>query len=265
MSATKSVTKTAPVPCVGKIMVDTPEVSVIDRNYHVFVDTTDPLAAEGFFSSKYNPTANDGKDDKLEKICPGLMQNRDPSLSEFRFLIQVPKDATYKLKKLGEVIGYDITPVQKITAGTDTRKVVFENDNIVILDYSEKSIAVFINNDPSNDYAATMEKHSALMNNVLTYRDGKRRQGYVMSKASKKYDAFMEDLTTMREAPKTDTIPDEDGVENLPTKDGKRQILIWGDADFIDDALKDLGNDFDVVDEIDFPNDRKRIVVELDD
>lgn len=249
----------------GKIILDTPTVSVADRNYHIYIDHFDPLVTEGFFNSKYNPTANSGKDDKWEKIFPKLMKERDPSLSEFRYLIQIPKDATYKLKKMGEVLGHDITPIQKVTAETDSRKVLFESSSLVILDYSEKSIAAFILDDPSGDLNGIMEKHQALKNNVLTYRDGKRRQGFLMAKASKKYEAFMEDLTTQREDPKTDSIPDEDGVEILKSKDGKQQILMWGTADFLDDQLKDLEeSNYEIVDETDFPDERKRIIVEIE-
>lgn len=244
---------------VGKILLDTPTCSVVDRNYNVYIDHYDPLVAENCYSKKYNPTENNGKDDKWEKMFPGLMTKRDPTLTEFRHLITVSKSDTYKLAKVGEKIGCKIVP--DISTYT-TREEKFRSDDMLILDYTDKSFALFVYNDSNGAIREIIEKYSLWSNPSLTGPDGKKCQGWVIAKSNRKLAMILDDLMTLRTEAKSDTIPPGRGVENLPNKDGKQQLLLWGTVEEVEEELADLEN-YDIGQETEYPDGRVRVVVTI--
>lgn len=244
-----------------KVVLDLPTCTVIHMGYHVYVDHYDPLAAEGLYKDEYIP----GKDDKFVKKFRDLIKDRkiterDISLSDKRYLIQISNMNEKGLEKMSKFLGVDVAPMKT----KDDRKIIFENDDIIILEYNPGvSIALFVKKDPDGRIAKIISEYDAKPNSGLTGPGMKKCLGYIMGKKNRKYDAFLDDLTCIRKVPEVDQIPDDDGVENMPdSSDGYPQILIWGTCEFIEDQLADLKN-YACIEDTTFPDGRMRYLLKI--
>lgn len=246
-----------------RVILDLPTCTVVDQGYHIYVDHYDPLAAEGHYKDEYAP----GKDDKFLKKFKDLVKDkkiveRDTSLSDTRYLMQISKLNERGLEKMSSFLGCDISPKK---TGED-RKIEFENDDMIILHYSDASVAVFVKKDPDGRIAKILAEYDTKPNAGLTmYGKEKKGLGYIMGKKNRRYEAFLDDLKCIRETPNPDQIPDEDGIEVYPnSSDGYPQILIWGTCEFIEDYLADL-KDYEPVEDTTFPDGRMRYLLKIFD
>lgn len=244
------------------IVLDRPETTVIDHGYHIYIDHSDPLAAEGFFSEEYDPSKNDKFIKKLGK-CVKDVKNRDTSVDTKRWLITISKLNKRSLDKMSDFLQCKIFTKTDVV---DDRKIIFQNDNIDIIEYSDKCTAVFVNKDPTGSIIKTIEEYSALANSGLTYIGmKKKRLGYLMPKRDKtKHDSFCSDLMSIRTTPESDdTIPDENGTETQPnSKDGNPQVLIWGTLEFVDEQRVGIDK-YRIVEEREYSDGRLRCLIEI--
>lgn len=167
-----------------------PSFVVLTYGYYVYVDSDIKLDSSSLklFTKEYKPSDND----LLIKTVPSLKDNdavqgrySDPYVTRYLYAInKINKD---KVKELSKFLQFDLPE----ESDQDTRELVVDLPTTKVVDYSDKSYAIFTTDkDLIEAFKALKEekKSPLLFSRGLTGPGLEKMPGYVLSKKSKKKD-----------------------------------------------------------------------------
>lgn len=243
-----------------KVYRDKPNTTILFSGYHLYVDTILNINNKiyGTFMTEYNPLDEDLLLKKLPDLS-SLSLSRDVNVDK-RYLHIVNRSNKESIKGLEKLLSFEFKD-----DAVDDRTVLIDNDKVTVIDYSSKSVAIFVKDKKLNNDLKVNKFLKFNMN--LTGPKMEKTPGYVMSKSSKGYASMMESfgedsvLDVNEEFSGNGTNQLETTVENSLT------FIIWGEQAYVESKIDELKDeelfDFRIISKELLGLERSKIIVEL--
>lgn len=248
-----------------------PSMIIIDHGYMIYIDTTVVLDSRslGTFAKDYNIN----KDDLLLKTLPELTSNgvvigRATPEDGKRFLHSIAKNNKDKLVALAKFLKFPYDP----TAQKDSRAVILDTLTVKVIDYTEKSVAIFTLDPETNDKLRS--EKCLKFNSSLTGPGLVKAAGYILAKSSKAKDRIMDMLQggppvsgSLGDPTSAPPVISPEGFEFNPEGHlGEGKIKLWGKRTYCVAKLEHIEEDYEgrfkIVSKK--PIDAERIMYEID-
>lgn len=228
-----------------KVLRNKAGTTVIESGYQMYIDTTLKLdsRAYGTFATMYDPMDEDLFFKKVSgsKDITDPVLLRDPTDGVPRYLHIINLSNKDKVIALSKLLCFTYAP------SSDSRTRLIETSNVVVLDYTAKSVAIFTK-DPAlrKKLKEYEEKKSIMYNARLTGPKMETEPGYIISKGSKQYAEIIELVDNFKSeaSEASEAVPEGpkgNGIEQTGTsKSGKDLFQIWGEDAYIVSKLEEL-------------------------
>lgn len=248
------------------ILKNTSDTLIVEYGYHLYIDTVLDIDSKeyGTFKTDYNPS---DKDILLTKVPPleKIPVKRDISV-ETRHLHIVNKNNLSSVTGLAKKLIFVYKPKT-----TDERPVLVETSSVTIIDYSEKSVAIFTK-DPTCLRTLRENEKFVKYNSGLTGPGLQKTPGYILAKSSRKY----AEIISLLESGGAPVSPTDVNIDQYigndlemvgdPTSD-TTLVKIWGDLEFIESKLTEIdateSMDYRIVKKIPLEDNRAVYSVEM--
>lgn len=261
-----------------QILKNLPSTSIVALGYQIYVDTNVDLGPSfGSYCTPYDPSEEDLLKSKLPMVT-GLVRNVELTSEDGkRFFHIINKNKHEIIDSLKDHFSFPYTHPTK-----DSRTRLIESSEVVVLDYSEKSVAIFPMTKKTRDYMDTLKK-SVKVNLGLTGPNLKKTRGYILAKSNFKFKNIIEALSSLESDtaessnPKTSSNPTEtkskspsgklskvtksmpesdcskeqaaeepdgEGMKPINTTSGEnKRLQIWGSQEYIDSITEEIEED----------------------
>jgi hypothetical protein len=244
-----------------KVLKDITATTIVESGYQIYIDTSLEFNGRkyGTFTQKYDPNDEDlflkkvpkAKDLKLKRTLG----------SEPRFLHSISKTSV-EVKSLKALLNFEFTAETE-----DLRTIIIDNENVKVIEYSERSAAIFPKPGKLEVVSKMLEEYeavNAVKNMFLTGPGLVKTKGYVLASRSKQYDEI---LRKLKEVSGSSEIL-EGNSQELISKPGdlNDKIKIWGSLGYVQDKLEELNeqeSSYTIIKSENLPEDRKMVIVEL--
>jgi hypothetical protein len=256
------------------ILRDDVDVTIVDHGYQIYIDTTSPDIVSKKYSTFvqiYNPK----EDDIFTKKIPGVSDNIKRKLSasdvEKRFLHSINKSKSEDIKKLSEELKFTFVSETK-----DERTVLIDSPNVKVIEYSDKSIAIFPSTMEITKKLEEYEESKTVKNLWLTGPNFKRTKGFILAKSSRKYKEILSFLEGSASGAGAKSFISKDekmegnGMEKIGDAAGQNQkVKIWGSLKFITSKIDEIDEQesicYSILERKDLDEFRKVFVIEIKD
>lgn len=248
------------------ILRDDADVTVVDHGYQIYIDTSSPDLIKkkiGIFTQTYNPK----EDDIFTKKIPGIKLNRSIE-HEKRYLHSINKTKSEEIKKLSEELKFTFVSESK-----DSRTVLIDSSCVKVLEYSDKSVAIFPLTMETTKKMSEYEESNNVKNSWLTGPGLVRTKGFILAKSSRKYKEILNYLENSSDPSEYNFINKEEvlvgnGMVKIGDSCGQNQkIKIWGSVKFITSKIDDIEEQetisYSVLEKKDIDDFRKVFVIEI--
>lgn len=278
---------------VPQILKNLPSTSIIALGYHIYVDTNIDLGPSfGSFCTTYDPNDEDPLKAKIP-MATGLLRNVELTSDDGkRFFHIINRNKHEVIDNLKDQFSFPYVHQTK-----DSRTRLIDSSEVIVLDYSEKSVAVFPITKKTRDYLDTLAS-SVKFNSGLTGPDLKKTKGYIIAKSNFRFKNIMETLSSF-EVDKKSPIPvqseakesvigapsqeksgrqkeqqsedpkfDGEGMKPLHTTPGEnKRLQIWGPQEYIISITKEIEEDkktkVKILEDKNLSGDRKLLQIEI--
>lgn len=257
------------------ILRDDVDVTIVDHGYQIYIDTTSPDIVSKKYSTFiqiYNPKEDDIFNKKISGIS-GISLKRKLSASdvEKRFLHSINKSKSEDIKKLSEELKFTFVNETK-----DERTVLIDSPNVKVIEYSDKSIAIFPVTMEITKKLEEYEESKTVKNLWLTGPNFKRTKGFILAKSSRKYKEILNFLENSDDSKSAGSFINKDeklegnGMEKIGDAVGQNQkVKIWGSLTFITSKIDEIDEQesicYSILERKDLDDFRKVFVIEIKD
>lgn len=260
------------------ILRDDVDVTIVDHGYQIYIDTTSPDIVSKKYSTFvqiYNPK----EDDIFTKKISGISSLSDLKRQidvEKRFLHSINKTKSEDIKKLSEELKFTFVSETK-----DERTVLIDSPNVKVIEYSDKSIAIFPVTMEITKKLEEYEESKTVKNLWLTGPNFKRTKGFILAKSSRKYKEILSFLANSDDSKSAGSLAvggfiskDEklegNGMEKIGDAAGQNQkVKIWGSLKFITSKIDEIDEQesicYSILERKDLDEFRKVFVIEIKD
>lgn len=258
------------------ILRDDVDVTIVDHGYQIYIDTTSPDIVSKKYSTFvqiYNPKEDDIFTKKISGIS-GVSLKRQSDV-EKRFLHSINKSKSEDIKKLSEELKFTFVSETK-----DERTVLIDSPNVKVIEYSDKSIAIFPVTMEITKKLEEYEESKTVKNLWLTGPNFKRTKGFILAKSSRKYKEILSFLENSGGSSagsvavcgfiSKDEKLDGNGMEKIGDAAGQNQkVKIWGSLKFITSKIDEIDEQesicYSILERKDLDEFRKVFVIEIKD
>lgn len=250
-----------------KIVKDSQNVTVIDSGYHLYIDTDMEINSRTYGTYQETYIIEEDGDLLLKKIpeIKKLDTNLKRDISDEsckRYLHIVGKDKKDTIDGLRKLLLFKYEhPTEE-----DTRLYLVDLPKLKIIDYSEKSVAIFCDSEEGIKVVREYEQKCLKYNKNLTGINKKKMPGYVLSKGSKYYKEIFDKLVPSEKPKEEDFIGN--GKRSCEESGDIIYIKLWGTKDYIKKEIleiEDSGFVAKVKDKKTLDEDRELFFVEICD
>ena len=266
------------------ILRDDIDVTIIDHGYQIYIDTSSPdivSKKHSTFVQIYNPKEDDILMKKISSIT-GMSLKRQLD-GEKRYLHSINKSKVEDVKKLAEDLKFTFVSETK-----DLRTVLIDSPNVKVIEYSDKSVAIFPSTMEITNKMNEYEESKTVKSMFLTGPGLVRTKGFILAKSSRKYKDILSYLENSSEggspggspgdSPKGSLISkDEVLVGNGMSKIGEfgesagqdQKVKIWGSLKYITSKIDEIDDQesicYSILERKDLDEFRKVFVIEIKD
>lgn len=257
------------------ILKDTTSTTIYNDTYQLYIDTTTEINSKtyGTFMTEYDPLDKDLFLIKV-KALKDIKLKRDPTDGSKRYLHSINKTKKAEIMNLRKLFNFVID-----LDGGDTRTYLLDKPEIKIIDYSDKSVAIFSTHVPTLSKLTEMNGKGLRYNSGLTGPGMVRASGYLLFKSSPNYAKILEELSDGTLATKDMKVPmdlppkvDIPKVINLmqniaPGPKNELRFRITGTETYIKSKLEEIKEDYGdrikVLTDKTLEDDRKEMEIEI--
>lgn len=244
----------------AKVLKNTTETVVIDSGYYLYIDTSLDINSRlyGTYAKEYDASDSDYL---FAKVPDAQDLELKRKVEGKRYLHSVNKLEKDSIAGLCKLLTFTYTPETK-----DTRKYIIDNDEVTVIEYSDKSFAIFPKSSDMMKRLQTYE-NKFFSYKFLTGPGMKRTKGYILSKASPKRKEIMGVVDSKSKDSEADELVGDDIVPiGDPTSSAVR-FKIWGSSGFIASKFKEIDEQdtmsYKVISEKDLDPERKVFEIEV--
>lgn len=226
-----------------EVHVDRPKCTVLSTQYHMIIDTETKIDSQtyGTYQKMYDPDDKDEflshKDIKSAKL--ELRRKINSGTSRYLHLVNLTNKES--VRGIAKLFGFTYEWKE------DTRSRLIDTDKVVVIDYSDKSVAIFSKDPEVRKKIKTIED-KLKYNRSLTGPKMEKQPGWILAKSNKEYASIITMLDTGGDDGVTSTEDmqfEGNGVDQIDSDitTGNDRLRIWGDETWIQIKLEEIEDD----------------------